>query len=86
MSTRVVDLDWHPNSQLLVTASTDMKCRVVGAFVSEVDAAPDAGPFPAMAPFGEPMAEFDNANAWVNATAWSNRGNRLVFAGSVLKV
>ncbi|OQR94352.1 actin-related protein 2/3 complex subunit [Achlya hypogyna] len=77
----VVDLDWHPNSQLLVTASTDMKCRVFGAYIPEVDGAPDAGPFPAMAPFGDPMAEFDNANAWVNAAAWSTAGNRLAFAG-----
>ncbi|KAF0683617.1 Aste57867_24323 [Aphanomyces stellatus] len=77
----VVDLDWHPNSQLLVTASTDMQCRVFAAFVAEVDGTPDAGPFPAMAPFGEPMAEFDNANAWVNSAVWSPAGNRLAFAG-----
>ncbi|OQR91310.1 actin-related protein 2/3 complex subunit [Thraustotheca clavata] len=77
----VVDLDWHPNSQLLATASTDMKCRVFAAYIAEVDEAPNAGPFADMAPFGEPMAEFDNANAWVNAVAWSNAGNRLAFAG-----
>ncbi|KAH9097730.1 hypothetical protein Ae201684P_001206 [Aphanomyces euteiches] len=77
----VVDLDWHPNSQLLVTASTDMQCRVFAAYVGEVDGTPDASPFPAMAPFGEPMAEFDNANAWVNSAVWSPQGNRLAFAG-----
>jgi len=58
-----------------------MKCRVFSAFVSGVDATPNPGPFPAMAPFGEPLAEFDNANAWVNSAAWSQQGNRLAFAG-----
>lgn len=77
----MTDLDWHPNSQLLVTGSTDLKCRVFSAYVSDVDGAPDAGPFQALAPFGEPLAEFDNASAWVNAVAWSPKGNRLAFAG-----
>ncbi|RHZ01077.1 hypothetical protein DYB37_001124 [Aphanomyces astaci] len=78
---RVVDVDWHPNSQLLLTASTDMQCRVFAAYVPDVDGAPDAGPFAAMAPFGEVMAEFDNANAWVTAAVWSPSGMRLAFAG-----
>ncbi|ETV98511.1 hypothetical protein, variant [Aphanomyces invadans] len=77
----VVDVDWHPNSQLLLTASTDMQCRVFAAYISDVDGSPDAGPFAAMAPFGEVMAEFDNANAWVNAAVWSPSGTRLAFAG-----
>ncbi|EEY62532.1 actin-related protein 2/3 complex subunit, putative [Phytophthora infestans T30-4] len=77
----VTDLDWHPNSQLLVTASTDLKCRVFSAHISDIDGPPDAGPFEALPPFGEPLAEFDNASAWVNAVAWSPKGNRLAFAG-----
>ncbi|RLN92537.1 hypothetical protein BBJ28_00009074 [Nothophytophthora sp. Chile5] len=78
---RVTDLDWHPNSQLLVTGSTDLKCRVFSAHVNDVDGPPDAGPFEALPPFGEPVAEFDNASAWVNAVAWSPKGDRLAFAG-----
>ncbi|TMW60884.1 hypothetical protein Poli38472_000926 [Pythium oligandrum] len=77
----VTDLAWHPNSQLLVTGSTDLKCRVFSAYIADVDGAPNPGPFPQLAPFGEPLAEFDNANAWVNAVAWSPSGNRLAFAG-----
>lgn len=77
----VTDLDWHPNGQLIATASTDLKCRVFSAYIADVDGSPDAGPFPQLAPFGEPMAEFDNASAWVNAVAWSPKGNRLAFAG-----
>ncbi|KAF1315702.1 hypothetical protein FI667_g15867, partial [Globisporangium splendens] len=70
----------HKSTQLLVTGSTDLKCRVFSAYISDVDGAPDSGPFPALAPFGEPLAEFDNANAWVNAVAWSPKGDRLAFA------
>ncbi|KAG6973222.1 hypothetical protein JG687_00001011 [Phytophthora cactorum] len=77
----VTDLDWHPNSQLLVTASTDLKCRVFSAHINDIDGPPDAGPFEALPPFGEPLAEFDNASAWVNAVAWSPKGNCLAFAG-----
>ncbi|KAF1317721.1 Actin-related protein 2/3 complex subunit 1, partial [Globisporangium splendens] len=73
----------HKSTQLLVTGSTDLKCRVFSAYISDVDGAPDSGPFPALAPFGEPLAEFDNANAWVNAVAWSPKGDRLAFAGTV---
>ncbi|KAG1703197.1 hypothetical protein DVH05_008108 [Phytophthora capsici] len=77
----VTDLDWHPNSQLLVTGSTDLKCRVFSAHINDVDGSSDAGPFQALPPFGEPLAEFDNASAWVNAVAWSPKGDRLAFAG-----
>lgn len=80
----MTDLAWHPNSQLLVTGSTDLKCRVFSAYISDIDGAPDSGPFPALAPFGEPLAEFDSANAWVNAVAWSPKGDRLAFAGNAL--
>ncbi|CAI5725461.1 unnamed protein product [Peronospora effusa] len=76
----VTDLDWHSNSQLLVTASTDLKCRVFSAHIKDVDGPPDAGPFETMPPFGEPLAEFDNASAWVNAVAWSPKGDCLAFA------
>ncbi|KAJ0406844.1 hypothetical protein P43SY_008866 [Pythium insidiosum] len=77
----VTDLDWHPNSNLLVTGSTDLKCRVFSAYIPNVDTTTDAGPFAQLAPFGEPMAEFEQANAWVNAVAWSPAGARLAFAG-----
>lgn len=77
----VTDLAWHPNSQLIVTASTDLKCRVFAAYIADVDGVENSGPFPQLAPFGEPMAEFDHANAWVNAVAWSPQGTRLAFVG-----
>ncbi|GMF27439.1 unnamed protein product [Phytophthora lilii] len=63
------------------SSRTDLKCRVFSAHINDVDGPPDAGPFEALPPFGEPLAEFDNASAWVNAVAWSPKGDRLAFAG-----
>ena len=77
----VVDIDWHPNSQLLVTGSSDMKCRIFSAYVKELDTTPHAGPFKEMSPFGELMAEFGNAKGWVESVAWSPSGERLAFVG-----
>lgn len=72
---------WHPNSQLLVTGSTDLKCRIFSAHIAEVDVILDVGPFPSIGPFGEILAEFDHANAWINSVVWSPAGDRVAFAG-----
>lgn len=34
----VLSTAWHPNSQLIATASTDFKCRIFNAFIEGVDA------------------------------------------------
>ncbi|CCI42447.1 unnamed protein product [Albugo candida] len=77
----VTTLAWHPNSQLLVTGSTDLKCRIFSAHIAEVDEILDVGPFPSIGPFGEILAEFDHANAWINSVVWSPAGDRVAFAG-----
>jgi len=77
----VISVDWHPNNQLIATGSSDMKCRVFSAFIPEVDASQDAGPFPTAQPFGELLAEFDSSNGWVEAVRWSTTGNKLAFVG-----
>eukprot|EP00753_Platysulcus_tardus_P014194 PLAT4195.1.p2 GENE.PLAT4195.1~~PLAT4195.1.p2 ORF type:complete len:395 (+),score=187.91 PLAT4195.1:83-1267(+) len=77
----VTSLDWHPNNQLLVTGSTDFKCRVFSAFIDAVDEVAYAAPFPEAAPFGQLLAEFDIASSWVNSVAWSPGGYQLAFAG-----
>jgi len=77
----VVSVDWHPNSQLIAAGSTDMKCRVFSAYIPEVDATQDNGPFATAQPFGELMAEFDSSNGWVEACRWSGSGNTLAFLG-----
>jgi actin related protein 2/3 complex subunit 1A/1B len=77
---------FSPNSQLIVTAGTDYKCRIVSIFDKALDAKTgtyDAifGENPALYTFGETLAEFDEAGGWVNAAAWSPSGTRLCFVG-----
>ena len=77
----VTCLSWHPNSQLLATGSSDLRCRVFSCYVPEVD-----GPNQQIAnfsdnrPFGEDYVEFAS-NGWVNSVAWSPSGNSLAFCG-----
>ncbi|CAM9225584.1 unnamed protein product, partial [Chrysoparadoxa australica] len=72
-------LAWHPQIQALATVSTDFKCRVLSAYLPEVDAAQDPGPFPDALPFGELYAEYPTAG-WANDVAWSPSGRLLAFA------
>jgi len=73
-------ISWHKNSQLLATASTDFKCRIISAFNSAVDQTQDIGPFDTPLPFGEVYCEF-NCNGWVNNVSWSPSGDWLSFVG-----
>lgn len=79
---QVLQVVWHPNSQLLATVSTDRKCRVISATMPQVDKEPNSGPFSKPLPFGEvyPNAEF-TCNSWTTAVAWSPSGVKLCFAG-----
>jgi actin related protein 2/3 complex subunit 1A/1B len=80
----VLSLDWCPNNKLLVTGSSDYKCRIASAFIKNLDT-PEEEPFGAIWPkqdvFGEILVEFDQAKAWVNSVSWSPSGFRLAFAG-----
>jgi actin related protein 2/3 complex subunit 1A/1B len=75
----VTRIAWHPNNQILATASTDFKARVFSASIREVDKKQEPNPW-GTKPFGEPLAEFDCAG-WVHAVAFSPSGNRLVYVG-----
>lgn len=77
----VLSIAWHPNSQIVATASTDFKCRVFSAFVEEVDKGMDAGPFAAQGDLGELLLELDGCRGWVTDVAWSPTGTRLAYAG-----
>lgn len=80
----VLSLAWCPNNKLLVTGSSDYKCRIVSAFVDGLDQ-DEPEPFGSLwsnqNKFGECLVEFDQAKAWVNSVAWSPSGFRLAFAG-----
>jgi len=78
----VLDVAWHPNSQLLATASSDFKCRIFSAFIEEVDQAVQS-PFgdTSKLEFGNDLAELDGSNGWVESCAWSPSGNLLAYVG-----
>jgi len=80
----VLSLAWCVNNKFVITGSSDFKCRVYSAYIAGIDAAEDDGfgdVFSAQHEFGEILAEFDQAKAWVQAVAWSPSGFRLAFAG-----
>lgn len=81
----VMDLDWSPNQKFIVTGACDFKCRVFSAFIEGIDS-PDSDALTEVFGdnsnvFGECLAEFDQAKAWVQGVSWSPCGNRLAFAG-----
>jgi hypothetical protein len=69
--------------QVLATASTDYKCRIVWAYFGpEFDGPPDTALFgpPDMTKFGQTIHDFDVPNrAWVNDVSWSPSGRQLAF-------
>jgi actin related protein 2/3 complex subunit 1A/1B len=79
----VLNIAWHPNSQLLATGCADYKCRVFSAFIEEeVDKEFDGGPLAIEnGMFGELLCEFDQSTGWVECCAWSPSGYRLAFVG-----
>ncbi len=74
-------LDWHPNNIIIAAGGTDFKCRLFGAYVSEVD-----GPQPQSTPWGSKIqsadciAEYASLNhGWVHSCAFNMSGTALVF-------
>jgi len=80
----VLSVDWSPNSRFVVTGGCDKKVRIFSAYVKDVDGASEedalARVFPNGKKFGELMAEFDLAKAWVHSVAWSPSGSTIAFA------
>lgn len=77
----VLSVCWHPNSKVLATVATDYRCRVLSAYLEDVDASEDGGVFGPLPPAGEVLHEFDVTRAWVNHAAWSPSGTQLAFVG-----
>jgi actin related protein 2/3 complex subunit 1A/1B len=80
----VVAVDWCINNKFIVSGATDFKCRIHSAWTKGIDAPEDDGfgeLWPEQHNFGEMLAQFDQAQAWVNSVAWSPDGFRVVFAG-----
>jgi len=75
----VLKVDWHPNNALLVTASSDFKCRVFSAFIKGVDKGSPTTPWGNALPFGDLYCEIDTATGWVQSCSWSPSGNLIGF-------
>lgn len=70
----VTALAWHPTSNYLATGSTDRRCIVYDVNEENMMQNPRAP----LAPFGEVQVSED-AGAWVNAVAFSPKGQFLAF-------
>lgn len=77
-------VDWSPNGKYIVTGSCDFKARICSAFIDGVDTAGDdeySGMWKKQHEFGEVLAEFDMAKAWVNGVAWNPSGKSICYTG-----
>jgi actin related protein 2/3 complex subunit 1A/1B len=79
----VVAVDWSPNGKFVITGACDFKARIFSAFVAGIDnEANDDYSFWAKAnEFGECLAEFDQAKAWVTSVSWAPNGKQVAFVG-----
>jgi actin related protein 2/3 complex subunit 1A/1B len=80
----VTSVAWCPNNKFVIAGSTDFKARIYSAYIEGIDSAEDDGfgeVFPKQHEFGEVLAEFDQAKAWVNTVSWSPGGFRVAFSG-----
>lgn len=80
----VLCVDWSPDSKLVVTGACDYKARILSANIDKEvgdDAFGLKSLFPKYDEFGEQLAVFDEASAWVNGVAWSADGNWVSFVG-----
>jgi len=76
----VVAVDWHPNNTVIATGSTDFRCRVISAYLEQVDGEDtDHAPFQD-GDFGKVLAEFE-CKGWVMDVAFSPSGDKLSFVG-----
>jgi len=81
----VLSVAWHPTAPIIATGSADFKCRVLFAFVKDVDPKElskinpyNNGGEAAKRPFGDLIQEY-SAQGWVHSVQWSPNGNHLAF-------
>lgn len=78
----LLDIAWHPSSQLYATACCDYTLRVFSAYNEDVDKVGANTCFGSMDQhkFGQLITEFKPGDAWIEAVHWAPSGNRLAFA------
>eukprot|EP00842_Homolaphlyctis_polyrhiza_P006396 jgi/Hompol1/6758/HPOL_003715-RA len=75
----VLCVEWHPENILIVSGSSDMKCRVFSAYIKGIDAKASNAVWGEKLPFGTVCGEF-SAGGWVHAVAFSPSGNAVAYA------
>jgi actin related protein 2/3 complex subunit 1A/1B len=78
----VTSLAWSPNSKFILSGSTDFKCRINSAFITNIDSKELTG----YEFWGESQNEFGHTllelgvSGWVNAVSWAPGGYDIAFA------
>jgi actin related protein 2/3 complex subunit 1A/1B len=80
----VLSVDWHPTYPIIVTTSSDFKCRIILAYVSGVDSPESAKSHPwstgQKLSFGDVLQEFP-CSGWVHSAQFSPSGKYMAFCG-----
>ncbi|KAJ2777392.1 ARP2/3 actin-organizing complex subunit Sop2 [Coemansia javaensis] len=81
IASTVLCVDWHPNNVLIACGGTDMKARVLSAYIKGVDQKPAATAWGERLPFNTLCGEFESpAGGWVHSIAFSPDGDSVAFA------
>ncbi|KAJ1778502.1 histidinol-phosphate transaminase, partial [Coemansia sp. RSA 2523] len=80
IASTVLCVAWHPNNVLLACGGTDMKARVLSAYIKGVDEKPAATAWGERLPFNTLCGEFESpAGGWVHSIAFSPDGDSVAF-------
>ena len=81
LKSTVLSIDWHPNSVLLASGSTDGHARVFSGYIKGVDTRPEPSAWGERLPFQTLCFDYVNdSQAWVDDVAFSPSGNALAWA------
>ncbi|KAJ1721121.1 ARP2/3 actin-organizing complex subunit Sop2 [Coemansia biformis] len=80
IASTVLCVDWHPNNVLIACGGTDMKARVLSAYIKGVDQKPAPTAWGERLPFNTLCGEFESpAGGWVHSVAFSPDGEAVAF-------
>lgn len=81
IASTVLCVDWHPNNVLLACGGTDMKARVVSAYIKGVDEKPAPSGWGERLPFNTLCGEFESPSCgWIHSVGFSPDGESVAFA------
>jgi len=81
----VICLDWHPEGYLLAAGSSDLTCRVMSAYIKDMEKKPTTNEHPgtygwaSKLPFATVVAEW-KCGGWVSAVKFQGSGENVAFA------